>query len=275
MRWKPCFRVRHEGRLRVASVARWMVVVRCGVLLSVVAAPAAAQEQPPASTATPPDVANEYRITAYPSYRISDTVSGFGYVGWVYKPDADYTSYYLGKGIFYTPKSWIQIWGGLIGVYTDNTGKSNLLELRPFVGPKFMGKTERKLRYYNWTRYELRLTETKDTGDWTTVHRFRNQTRLEIPLASLERAWTPKTFYAFSDVEPIWRSDTDQIDPLRLRAGIGYIASPRLLVEFQYYAQYTHSGGAGLAYTDNIFRLNFKLSTRKGIFWLLDGGIDE
>jgi hypothetical protein len=48
-----------------------------------------------------------------------------------------------------------------------------------------------------------------------------------------------------------------------------------VLVEFQYYAQYTHPGGGGLAYTDNIFRLNFKLSTRKGIFWLLDGGIDE
>ena len=261
--------------MRVAGVARWMVAVLCGVLLSVVAAPAAAQEQPPASTATPPDVANEYRITAYPSYRISDTVSGFGYVGWVYKPDADYTSYYLGKGVFYTPKKWVQIWGGLIGVYTDNTGKSDLLELRPFVGPKFMGKTERKWRYYNWTRYELRLTETLDADTWKTVHRFRNQTRIEIPLASFDRSWTPKTFYAFSDVEPIWRSDTDQIDPLRLRAGIGYIASPKVLVEFQYYAQYTHPGGAGLAYTDNIFRLNFKLSTRKGIFWLLDGGIDE
>jgi hypothetical protein len=251
-----------------------MVVVLCGVLLSVVAAPAAAQEQPPASTA-PPDIANEYRITAYPSYRISDTVSGFGYVGWVYKPDADYTSYYLGKGVFYTPKKWLQIWGGLIGVYTDQTGKSDLLELRPFVGPKFMGKTERKWRYYNWTRYEVRLTETMDTHDWTTVHRFRNQTRIEIPLASLERSWTPKTWYVFSDVEPIWRSDNDQIDPLRLRAGIGYIASPQVLVEFQYFAQYTRPGGGGLAYTDNIFRLNFKLSTRAGIFKLLDGGIDD
>ena len=245
------------------------------VMFTIGAGMAAAQEQPPSETQPPPDVANEYRITAYPSYRINETWSGFGYVGWVYKPDADYSSYYLGKGVFYTPQSWLQIWGGLIGVYTDNTGKSDLLELRPFVGPKFMGKTARKWRYYNWTRYELRLTETLDTDEWKTVHRLRNQTRIEIPLTSFERAWTPKSWYVLADAEPIYRSDTDQLDPLRLRAGIGYIASPRVLVEFQYYAQYTHPGGGGLAYTDNIFRLNIKLSTRAGVFRLLDGGIDD
>lgn len=75
------------------------------------AAPAFAQA-PPATTAEPPsDVANEFRITAYPSYRINDDWSGFGYVGWVSKPDADYTSYYLGKGFFYSPKKWVQVWG--------------------------------------------------------------------------------------------------------------------------------------------------------------------
>jgi hypothetical protein len=261
--------------MKTAAVSRWTAVGLLGVLLCAAAVPAAAQNPPPATASAPPDVANEYRITAYPSYRINDAWSGFGYVGWVYKPDADYSSYYLGKGVFYNPYSWLQVWGGLIGVYTDNTGKSDLLELRPFVGPKFMGKTARKWRYYNWTRYELRLTETLDTDEWKTVHRLRNQTRIEVPLASFERAWTPKSWYLLADAEPIYRSDTDQLDPLRLRAGIGYIASPRVLVEFQYYAQYTHPGGGGLAYTDNIFRLNIKLSTRAGIFRLLDGGIDD
>jgi hypothetical protein len=248
-------------------------VVLSGVLLRAATAPVKAQTS--SSTEPPPDIANEYRITAYPSYGINDTWSGFGYVGWVYKPDADYASYYLGKGVFCTPHSWLQVWGGLIGVYTDNTGKSDLLELRPFVGPKFMGKTARKWRYYNWTRYELRLTETLDTDEWKTGHRLRNQSRIEIPLTSFERAWTPKSWCVLADAEPIYRSDTGQLDPLRLRAGIGYIASPRVLVEFQYYAQYTHPGGGGLAYSDNIFRLNIKLSTRSGIFRLLDGGIDD
>ncbi len=264
--------------MRVTARVFWsMAIVLCGVLLSGAAAPAGAEPEPqaPASADPPPDVANEYRITAYPSYHITDKVSGFGYVGWVYKPDAEYTSYYLGKGVFYSPAKWIQIWGGLIAVYTDQTGKSDLLELRPFGGPKFLAMNSRKWRYYNWTRYELRLTDTLDEGTWKTVHRFRNQTRIEIPLASAERAWSPKTFYLLSDIEPIWRSDTDQLDPLRLRAGLGFIANQRLLVEFHYFAQYTRPEGRGLAYTDNIFRVNFKLGGRGGILRLLDGGIDD
>ena len=90
-----------------------------------------------------------------------------------------------------------------------------------------MGMNSRKWQYYNWTRYELRLTETLNTDQWTTVHRVRNQTRLSIPLASPARAWTPKTAVLFSDIEPIYRSDKGNIDPLRLRVGLGYIASPQ------------------------------------------------
>ena len=265
--------MRQAPKQVAAGVARWTGAALCGVLLFGFAAPAAAQDQPPASAA-PPDVANEYRITAFPSYKISDSVSGFGYLGYVYKPDANYQTYYLGKGVFWTPRSWLQIWGGLIGTYTDSTTKSNSLELRPFGGAKFMGRTEQKWRYYNFTRYEIRYTETTDTHDWTIVHRVRNQSRIEIPLASLDHAWTPKTFYLLADVEPIWRSDTRTVDPMRYRVGLGYIASPKVLVEFHYYAQYTRPAG-GLAYTDNIFRLNFKLSTRAGVLKLLDGGIDE
>jgi hypothetical protein len=52
-------------------------------------------------------------------------------------------------------------------------------------------------------------------------------------------------------------------------------------VEFQYYAQYTHPSGGGLKYTDNIFRLNFKVLTKRGLLphkalrSLLDGGIED
>ena len=242
----------------------------CGLLLALPIAPATAQEEP-ADT----DILQEYRITAYPNYRISDSVNGFGYIGWVYKPDARYKSYYLGKGVFWTPVKWFQVWGGVIGVYTNLYDESNTLEIRPFGGPKFMGMSSKKWRYYNWTRYELRLTETLNTDEWTTVHRFRNQTRLEVPLASTARAWTPKTAYLMAEVEPIYRSDKDNVDPLRLRFGLGYIASPKVLIEFQYFAQYTRPGGGGLQYTDNIWRLNFKLQSRGSVFTLLDGGMDE
>ena len=120
--------------MSIAGAARRLVVVVGGVLLCVIAAPAAAQEQPPASTAPPPDIANEFRITGFPSYPLTEKLSGFGYVGYVSKPDAAYSSLYLGTGTFYRPHKNIQLWLGLIGVWTDNEAKSNLLELRPFGG---------------------------------------------------------------------------------------------------------------------------------------------
>jgi hypothetical protein len=266
--------VRHRALLRTVGAF-------FGALLIVMTATASAQQQPPASTAPPADIANEYRITGYPNYPLTDKLSGFGYLGYVSKPVAEYASIYLGTGTFYRPHKNIQLWLGLIGVWTAQEVKSNLLELRPFGGIKFMGANARKWRYYNWTRYELRLTETRDTGDWTTVHRIRNQSRIDFPLTSVEKAWTPKTFYAWTDIEPIWRSDTGHVDPLRWRTGLGYIANPRLLIEFQYYAQYTPPSGGSLKYTDNIFRLNFKVMTKRGLLpqkalrSLLDGGIDD
>jgi len=260
--------------MSIRTLTRFAVVLS-GVLLCAAAASVGAQTS--SSPEPPPEVANEYRITAFPSYHINEKWSGFGYLGWVYKPDAEYSSYYLGKGVFYSPAKWVHIWGGLIGVYTDSTPKSDSLELRPFIGPKFLGSNRRKWRYFNWTRYELRLTETLDTDEWKTVHRVRNQTRIEIPLAPIDRAWTPKSWYLLADVEPIYRSDTGQIDPLRLRVGLGYVTSRRVLVEFHYFTQYTRPEGGRLAYTDNIFRINLKIALSKGInlMRLLDGGVDD
>jgi hypothetical protein len=221
------------------------------------------------------DVTNEYRLTAYPSYRLAEEWIGFGYIGIVAKPEGHYQSYYLGKGAFYTPEKWLQLWAGLIGVYTDSSVASNTLELRPFVGAKFIGMTESKWRYFNWTRYELRLIDTLDTDSWNTISRVRSQFRLEIPLASAEQAWTPKTFYVFPEVEPIWRSDTGKIDPLRVRLALGYIVNPRVLAEFQYYAEFTQPSGSGLAWTNNIWRLNFKVSTSASVLKLAAGGFDD
>jgi hypothetical protein len=56
---------------------------------------------------------------------------------------------------------------------------------------------------------------------------------------------------------------------------LGWITTSWLVVEFQYFAQYTRPGGGGLSYTDNIWRLNFKVSGKGGFHRLLDGEIDE
>jgi hypothetical protein len=110
---------------------------------------------------------------------------------------------------------------------------------------------------------------------------FGTRVRIDFPLASLARAWKPKTFYAWTDVEPIWRSDSGRIDPLRWRTGLGYIVSSHLIAEFQYYAQWTQPDNSGLKYTGNIIRVNFKIMTKRGLLpqqalrSLLDNNIDE
>ena len=271
--------------LRLHRCAAFLAVGTLLAAVPAVASPEPQQPQAPAATATTadPESTNEYRVTAYPSYPLTEKLSGFGYVGYVTNPDSSsgYYSGYLGTGTFYQAKKHIQLWLGLITVGTNKVAGSNTLELRPFTGAKFMGMTSKKWRYYNWTRYEIRFTDSVSTGDWTTVHRIRNQSRIDIPLASLARSWTPKTFYAWTDFEPIWRSDTGTIDPLRWRSGLGYIVNPHLIAEFQYYAQWTQPTNEGLKYTGNIFRVNFKIVTKRGLLpqkalrSLLDNSIDQ
>jgi len=50
-----------------------------------------------------------------------------------------------------------------------------------------------------------------------------------------------------------------------VRAGAGYVANDRVRVEFIYHAQWMHPAGTGLAFTDNIYRVNIKLGLTKGI----------
>jgi hypothetical protein len=237
------------------------VVASLLVVCALAVAPSPAQAQD--------DTGNEYRLTLFPSVRLSDQVTGFAYLGYVTNPDKDYRTYYLGwPCAAYSPSQWLQIWGGLVGLYTANQQSSDKLELRPFAGVKVFVPNKAKWNIYNFTRYEYRATEDRATHDWTGVHRLRSRFGIEFPMASGDRAWQPKTFYGLADIEPYYRFDREQVDPFRIRAGIGYVA---------YHAQYTHpTGTSGLSYTDNIFRLNVKIGLSKGLIGRLHNpDIDE
>jgi hypothetical protein len=214
------------------------------------------------------DIGNEYRITLFPSHKITETIGGFGYLGYVFNPEKNYQSYYLGwPCATYTPNTWLQFWGGLIGVYSDNESKADQLELRPFAGVKLFLPNRLKWNIYNWTRYEYRGLQDRSTHEWNNYSRVRLRFGVEIPLCSTEKAWQPGGFYGMADVEPYYRFDKKQIDPFRIRGGIGYImkAAP-LRLELIYYAQYTQpTEESGLIYTDNIFRLNIKIGLHTGI----------
>jgi hypothetical protein len=222
---------------------------------------------PPSARAQNDETGNEYRLTLFPSHRITDTVTGFAYLGYVWNPEKEYRTYYLGwPAATYAPRRWVQIWGGIVGLYTDNQAGADKLEVRPFGGVKLFLPNHLKWTIYNFTRYEYRAIEDRATDDWTGSSRVRSRFGVEFPLTSRERAWQPKTFYGLADVEPYYRFDREQVDPLRVRAGAGYVATDRLRVEFIYHAQWTHpSGSNGLSFTDNIYRVNIKLGLTKGI----------
>jgi len=206
-------------------------------------------------------IGNEYRLTLFPYYSIATNTAGFGYLGYLNNPDKDFQTYYLGKGLnhFLTPA--VQLWGGLISTYTDDELKADQLELQPFGGVKLFLPNKIKWNIYNFTRYEYRALQNLETYDWNNHSRIRTRFGVELPLASREKAWQPKTWYAMADVEPYYRFDKDMVDPFRVRGGLAYIVNDRVRVEFIYHAQFTRpAGSSSLEYTDNIFRLNFKLA---------------
>jgi len=239
----------------------------CGLAASLLCTPAARAQNDDR-------IGNEYRLTLFPYHRITDQATGFGYLGYVNNPEKDYQTAYLGWGMSYSFNSSVQLWGGLIGTYTDNETSADKLELRPFGGVKLFLPNEIKWNIYNFTRYEYRDIQDLDTHNWTGIHRLRSRFGVEFPLTSREKAWQPKTWYALADVEPIYRFDKERIDPLRVRGGIAYIVSNRVRVEFIYHAQFTRpAGSSGLEYTDNIFRLNVKIALNTGILQrMFDGG---
>ncbi len=214
------------------------------------------------------DIGNEYRITLFPSHKVTDKIGGFGYLGYVWNPEKNYQVYYLGwPCATYTPKAWIQIWGGLIGAYTNNEEKSDQLELRPFAGAKLFLPNKLKWNIYNFTRFEYRALQDRETSDWNNYGRLRVRFGIELPFTRREKAFQPRSVYGLADIEPYFRFDKNLVDPMRIRGGIGYVMkSLPIRIEFIYHAQFTQPDKeSGLKYSDNIYRINIKLGINKGI----------
>lgn len=222
--------------------------------------------------------ANEFRFTLSPHHPLKGNLTGFARLGYYYNPDKDYSEYYFGwPGLIYRVKPWLQLWAGMHNTYKDNKERADLLELRPFAGIKFFVPNRARINLYNFTRYEYRMTLDLDASDWTYVNRLRSRFGLEIPFASRERAWQNRTFFGIADVEPLYRFDKDVVDPLRVRAGVGYVLSDRIRLEFIYYAQFSREdGNEPLEYSENIFRLDMKIGIASGILQrVLDTGSDD
>jgi hypothetical protein len=216
------------------------------------------------------DPNNEYRITLYAYHPIATNLTGFFRLGYFDDPDKQKQTYEFGwPNVNFQAFRHVQLWGGLYTYYRDYEQSANTLELRPYGGVKLFLPNHLHWNIYNFTRYEYRSTEDLDTHEWTGVHRLRSRFGLEVPLARGERAWQPHTWYLLHEVEPYYRFDTDQLDPLDVRVGVAYVLSDRVRVEFIYTAGFSRPNGGGLAYTDNQFRLNFKIGLKRGLLGLL------
>jgi hypothetical protein len=212
------------------------------------------------------EIANEYRVTLSPSYPIKGDLTGFSQLEYRDNPYSHYQTYVmLWPGLAYSVKNWLQLSGGLRSLYTENADSSDKLELRPFGGIKLFLPNTIAWNIYNYTRYEFRDTQNLDTHDWTDYHRVRSRFGVEFPFTSRERAWQAKTWYGLADVEPIYRYDTHEIDPVYVRGGLGYVLNDRVRLEFIYYAEFTRSNGNSLEHTDNIFQLNIRIGLAEGI----------
>ncbi len=123
-----------------------------------------------------------------------------------------------------------------------------------------------EIQIYNFTRYEFRDTENLDTHDWSSYSRIRSRFGVEFPLTKRSEAWQTETFYALADVEPFYRFDTDEWNPLRVRGGLGYILNDRIRVELIYTANFERSApGSPLEFNNNIIELNIRIGFGKGL----------
>jgi Protein of unknown function (DUF2490) len=212
------------------------------------------------------DEIDEYQLNLYPHYDIGDKLSVFGNFGYSDDP-GNYEKYRFGwPGLIYSATDWLQLWGGLDAYYIDRYNSANTLELRPFAGLKFSVANKAKMRFYNLTRYEYRAIESRETYSWNSYSRIRSRFGVVVPFAARAGAWTPKTFYGFTDAELFYRFDSNEWDPLGVRGGLGYVVNDRVQTELIYTAQFTRSSqGSSLRRTNNILELNVKVALRRSL----------
>lgn len=221
-----------------------------------------------ASAKTSEDDTAEYRASLSTQHEIRNDWTGFGQFQYWNNPQSRYQTYdVLYPGVIYRVNDWLQLSGGMEVIQTDNQTKADTLELRPFVGYKIFLPNHFKWNIYNYNRFEYCDTQNLETYKWSEYSRLCMRFGVDAPLTARENAWQPHTFYAMGYVEPDFRFDSDQVNPLYLSAGLGYIINHRFRVELIYQDEFTRpSTDSSLRQTYNIFELNFKVDLGKNLF---------
>jgi len=170
--------------------------------------------------------------------------------------------------VIYHARPWLQGSGGLIASWTDNQASGDTRELRPYVGVKVFVPNSAHIHLYELTQLEWRRITNTDSNSTTREWRFRTRPGVEFPLSA--RAWQQGTFYGLANGEVF--VEHDFVDALKFMSGAGYIKTDRVRIEFQYVLELSRTSSAdALAFRDNSFRLDYKLSFKEGLHHKQDG----
>jgi hypothetical protein len=212
------------------------------------------------------NVKNEYRFITSIVHSLAKKLTASSSIGFVMNAEKNLNEYEIGfPGLIYSAAKWLQICAGLDDVYTNNWDSENTNELRPYMGIKFLIPNTAKVHLYNFTQYEYRHIKKTETKSVHEYGRIRNRFGAEIPLN--KNPWSPKTFYVLSDLEPFYRFDKNMVDVIRIRAGSGFVINEYFRLEGIWRLQLARADKTDpFTYTDNTFRVNLKIATRKGLF---------
>ncbi|HEY5810452.1 MAG TPA: hypothetical protein VIT67_20955 [Povalibacter sp.] len=74
-----------------------------------------------ARSAIADDKSDEYRLTVFPTYALTEDKRwiGIGYIGYVENPEDNYQTDYLGLGTIRRIQEWAEIWTVLLNVRTN------------------------------------------------------------------------------------------------------------------------------------------------------------
>jgi hypothetical protein len=247
---------RQGDTVSTAAVRGWLVLA--GVL-TLALLPRFAWAQ---SASSDDGVQNQYRlwfIATRPAAELERLVFQ-AFVGLMRTPDNRSTAirYSLPPGFIFKPRKGIELWTDSFGVYTANHDEDNSWELRPRIGLKVYALDAPRLHVFNYTRFEYRFVHQGDST--TTTLRLRDRFGIEAPFTHT-RPWMTHTWYGLADVEFFWvLNDGGYFEQYRIRAGTGYIVNSTWRAEFIYHAQLTGDPGETKTLTENIWRLNIKLS---------------
>lgn len=206
------------------------------------------------------DRRNEYRYTLVTTKPLTDKAVLFGYLGVVNSPDKNVQSLYFSPpGLIYKPKPWLEVWAGVFGIYNDNEEVNDTLEIRPLVGVKFYFPNTLKMNLFSFTRFEYRRILTQGSSSTNSIPRLRSRLGIEFPFRQAT-AWKTGSLYGLADIEPLYRFDDSYVEFYRVRGGVGYVFNRTWRAEFIYHAQFSGPAGSMKEFTDNIWRLNFKLN---------------